>query len=259
MKNKLSYLLRAGPVLAVCLCALLLSATSASAVILDDFSNPFTFIGGNSKLEVDYVTADCGTASASTHPTIDCDTQTLLSGVLGGARDTTLTCTAGPADDDEATAEAYIVGGELKYSNDTDVSSDLFLAYVGLDDCDLTVGSAFLLRVEFTEADLADSVVNWLVKTGQDGGGETAAEATVTRNTSTGPHVLLFPFAAFIAQDANIDFTDVDYTSVEIQSVLAGDYELEILESAIPEPLTMLGMFLGLGSIGAYIRRRRMF
>ena len=26
----------------------------------------------------------------------------------------------------------------------------------------------------------------------------------------------------------------------------------------IPEPLTMLGMFLGLGSVGAYIRRRRM-
>ena len=28
--------------------------------------------------------------------------------------------------------------------------------------------------------------------------------------------------------------------------------------SAVPEPLTMLGMFLGLGGVGAYIRRRRM-
>jgi len=26
----------------------------------------------------------------------------------------------------------------------------------------------------------------------------------------------------------------------------------------VPEPLTMLGMFLGLGTVGAYIRRRRM-
>ena len=25
----------------------------------------------------------------------------------------------------------------------------------------------------------------------------------------------------------------------------------------VPEPLTMLGMFLGLGGVGAYIRRRR--
>jgi len=27
--------------------------------------------------------------------------------------------------------------------------------------------------------------------------------------------------------------------------------------TVVPEPLTMMGMFLGLGSVGAYIRRRR--
>jgi hypothetical protein len=242
--------------LVACVCALVLSASSASAVILDDFSNPFTFTGGNSKLEVDYVTT--GT-DKDIHPLVDTDTQSGLSGVLGGSRNTKLTCTAGSTTDPNKTAEAYIIGGELIYSNDTGVSSDLLLEYVGLDDDDLTVGSAFLLRVEFTAADLAGSAVNWKVMTGQDGGGETAADATVTRYTSTGAHALLFPFAAFIAQDANIDFTDVDYTSVEIQSVTDGDYVLEIVESAVPEPLTMLGMFLGLGSIGAYIRRRRMF
>ena len=30
------------------------------------------------------------------------------------------------------------------------------------------------------------------------------------------------------------------------------------VSTAVPEPLTMLGMFLGLGSVGAYIRKRRM-
>jgi len=34
------------------------------------------------------------------------------------------------------------------------------------------------------------------------------------------------------------------------------DTSLQI--AVVPEPLTMLGMFLGLGSVGAYIRRRRM-
>ncbi len=40
----------------------------------------------------------------------------------------------------------------------------------------------------------------------------------------------------------------------------ARDYNLvlAITESAVPEPLTMLGLFLGLGSVGNYIRSRRM-
>ena len=35
-----------------------------------------------------------------------------------------------------------------------------------------------------------------------------------------------------------------------------GTYDTGVLK-IVPEPLTMLGMFLGLGSVGAYIRRRR--
>ena len=46
------------------------------------------------------------------------------------------------------------------------------------------------------------------------------------------------------------DGTDDDYQ----------DFVAEVSKVApVPEPLTILGMFLGLGSIGAYIRRRRMF
>lgn len=45
------------------------------------------------------------------------------------------------------------------------------------------------------------------------------------------------------------------YTNI-ISSYNAGRGDLAAL--AVPEPLTMLGMFLGLGSVGAYIRKRRM-
>jgi hypothetical protein len=37
----------------------------------------------------------------------------------------------------------------------------------------------------------------------------------------------------------------------------AGEYWFSHDAVVVPEPLTMLGMFLGLGSVGAYIRRRR--
>ena len=38
---------------------------------------------------------------------------------------------------------------------------------------------------------------------------------------------------------------------------MTAGYTVTDLGPVIPEPLTMLGMFLGLGSVGAYIRRRR--
>ncbi len=46
----------------------------------------------------------------------------------------------------------------------------------------------------------------------------------------------------------------------ESQWVAGGNAPVPAWEasSPIPEPLTMLGMFLGLGSVGAYIRKRRM-
>jgi len=51
----------------------------------------------------------------------------------------------------------------------------------------------------------------------------------------------------------------LQWGSFDVQIVHLGGGEVEVaLAPHVPEPLTMLGMFLGLGSVGAYIRKRRM-
>ena len=48
------------------------------------------------------------------------------------------------------------------------------------------------------------------------------------------------------------------YDTGQGSSPTAGPTALQLELDVIPEPLTLLGMFLGLGSVGAYIKRRRM-
>ncbi|HUU82947.1 MAG TPA: PEP-CTERM sorting domain-containing protein [Phycisphaerae bacterium] len=100
------------------------------------------------------------------------------------------------------------------------------------------------------------------VWTGQDGGGETAATASVTKNFAlAASFVGIFPFAEFTVQDPNLDLTDVDKLLYTFDSTPApnggGDYALEFLESGtIPEPVTVAGLLIGLSTLAGYVRRR---
>jgi hypothetical protein len=71
---------------------------------------------------------------------------------------------------------------------------------------------------------------------------------------------------SFIVQGYRVDVTPLSLDSVGGTNFSGGnpwaqpdrDVMAQFEVTAIPEPLTMLGVFLGLGSVGAYIRRRRM-
>jgi hypothetical protein len=49
----------------------------------------------------------------------------------------------------------------------------------------------------------------------------------------------------------------IDYNNIEERNVYTGE-ALWGIWTAVPEPLTMLGVFLGVSSLGAYIRRRKL-
>ena len=51
-------------------------------------------------------------------------------------------------------------------------------------------------------------------------------------------------------------FTD-GFASQFVPDGYGSGFEATLKLQAVPEPLTMVGMFLGLGSVGAYIRKRR--
>ncbi|HUU89921.1 MAG TPA: PEP-CTERM sorting domain-containing protein [Phycisphaerae bacterium] len=100
------------------------------------------------------------------------------------------------------------------------------------------------------------------VWTGQDAG-ETAGNASVTKNfTLQATFVGIFPFADFSLIDPNLDFTDVDKLLYTFDSDPApngaGDYDIRLLESGtIPEPVTMAGLLIGIGTLAGYVRKRR--
>lgn len=60
------------------------------------------------------------------------------------------------------------------------------------------------------------------------------------------------------AQVWNAGFTSGDTDPTDPPGDDSVDYHILAPNSIIPEPLTVLGLVLGLGSVGAYIKRRRM-
>ena len=69
---------------------------------------------------------------------------------------------------------------------------------------------------------------------------------------------MVFLFSNFSDTTASL-FTSAD----EVEFFFEGtevelDMTVDMIRQHVPEPLTMLGMFLGLGSVGAYIRKRRL-
>ena len=63
----------------------------------------------------------------------------------------------------------------------------------------------------------------------------------------------------FHVYDINLDTGVATSLGYDLRSQLPGNITMMGgLSEVVPEPLTMLGVFLGVGGIGAYIRRRRM-
>jgi hypothetical protein len=253
---------RAGTLVAACGLAVLLMASSARAVIdIDHFEQGF----------VDDVTAGSvlivGNGLGGNAPTTASSTQTGLVTVYGGNRKATLTWVSGDGTI-SAEAENVIVPPNhfLEVNNGANDRSVMTLVYDGDAGTgnlgDLTDGGlATRLVLTQLRADINASIT----VTFEDSGGSVDSVTHLVLVPVTPPGIVLsFLFSDY---DASVDFTDIDKLTVTLTDVNATDavdFQIDGItvldrppEGIIPEPVTMLGMVLGLGGVGAYLRRRR--
>lgn len=244
---------RAVMFLAVVGCAVLMTATSASAVMIDDFSD-----GGFSiSVQDGYV----GPPPPDRLPQVATDDQDSLTNVLGGRRRVTLTWQQGDGSsvkDITATVEESVARlGFDADSGDPDYKGTLLVEYLG-------GSAAAAASKDDVDADLTDGGT-WsgigLYSLSSDGTADVTLTLTdMSSNTFSvtfvdvdSPGMIFWDFDDF----TGVDETHIGFVSLLIQGDLIGDYSYSSLESAIPEPLTMLGMFAGIAGIGGYLRKRR--
>lgn len=245
----------AGPL--VVMCAVLLVVSNANAVIeIDHFEDDFLVTAGGgiggSVLTVDSTVDTTSTAA-----------QTGLADVYGGDRTAVLTYLSGTGTT-SATAEAINdtpPAHFLELTNGADDRSSLSITYDG--DAgggnlgDLTEGGlAMQIILRVLKADLNASVTIEF----EDGDGSIDSQTqTVLTDIAPPGMALFFNYASY---NASVDFTNIARMTViltDVGGTDAVDFQIDSIESGvIPEPLTMLGMFIGLGGVGAYIRKRRM-
>ncbi len=240
-------LVKMGALVAICAVALFLSASQARATIIDHF------IDDIADLQVNNVTTD----------QFDCSTG--LANVLGGTRKVHLKWNAGDSGpNSEATITTVGTDHFLDFSNPTDGvnwSTTLTLKY----DADPTPatdngsenGHFDLSDCDFLEIGMlgADTKTNahWTLV---DQDSSSTVDVAIPVIPFITPTTLITPFASF----TGINFADLKSIQLVIDGPNAGDYRVDFIgcDTVIPEPLTMLGLFMGLGGVGAYIRKRRM-
>lgn len=85
-----------------------------------------------------------------------------------------------------------------------------------------------------------------------------AGSSSLSQMVPTGASNLVFDYADFIG---TADFTDVTMASFLMDQVPSGDSLIHAFITGepgpvIPEPLTMIGLCLGVGGLTRYLRRR---
>jgi len=215
----------------MCACVVLFAASQSSALIIDHFEDDIT---------------DMLVNSGTTHD----DEDTLgITNDLSVATDRNIALDyTGPVDHN---AQAFIaLGGGLhylSYANSSQGTSTLTLTYTMDDNADLSTCDYILIK---TDSDLGDAATSLYIR---DALGNDDTSNTII---PAGGSVQAFSYADF----ATVDFTKVVEIVLTINGGDAFDADIDAIECGglIPEPVTMLGLFLGLGGVGAYIRKRRM-
>lgn len=233
------HLFQAGLVIMLCV---MLSASFASAVTIDDFKTGAFSIGNGAAGTVN--STDAGT------------------GMIGGERETTLRWIAGgnPALHSNSAVVASGVG-VLAWDNGDAIEGDLVLVYdgvgsPGLGSVDLTDGgTATQFLIGYQDGD--GNPVKITIEVTDSDSSDAAFDTFTTVNGGSG--VLAINFSDF----TGIDFTQVDKLEYTFYTPdpdgLGGDHNFTFLKSGvIPEPVTMVGVFCGLLSLGGYIRKRKL-
>jgi hypothetical protein len=167
--------------------------------------------------------------------------QTLLSEVLGGTRDATLTTTAV----DGGQSELYTSSGKLQWANAPSHISTATLVYDNFTDVDLTVGGGN----QYIEAIFTFIDQNTTLDITLDDGAVSFTRSLTA--TVGGAQTLYFNFSEY----TGVDETSIDKITVKLSGEAAGDATLDLVNATgIPEPSTMALVSLGLLALA---RRRR--
>lgn len=219
-----------------CVCLVALPCGMASAVIVDHFaSTPFFNL-----------TVTPGTLFASqTGDAITGAATTLTSNV----RSESLQLVISDVNSEASAVHNPTTNTNVDYSNRTGTSSTFILQYT-------------FAAADFTDGGASSNV--YIILTAGDLSGATM-KCTLTDGTTTstvsvfqpaGPTIDLFAFSSF---NPLLNLNAITGITYELDSVLAQDAEFDAIQTGgnIPEPMTMAGLIMGLGSLSYYVRRRR--
>jgi len=234
--------------------ALFLFAQPAAAGTIDHFEVTSGGVGG-----IEYI----GVSEYNSNPSFFAQTATFTDTVvspslLGGVRQVNLTWVSGNHGG-SGTVLLDPANSYLNYANTPGVDSKLLLTYNGGDatngfaDTDFTdSGASDSILVKYLFSDLGSTVKITVFD------GVTSATQSMTAPSGASIEAFLFtgftPSGGFNASSWN----SINQVIVEVDSVNAGDYKIDLLGSGtIPEPVTMCGMLLGITGLVRYTRRRR--
>jgi hypothetical protein len=215
--------------------ALLLGISStASATLIDNFST------SQGILDVTNGETDWSTASGP--------------GILGGHRDITISGAAADGDLDGFVplATAQVSGGQLRVSNTSQISSVVTVAWdgagyegaaAGLGAAgDLSTAIAIVVSVTSIDQPLT---IEFIMTEGLN----TATASALVSTTGQ----IVFGLGSFVG-DA-INFASVDSIKMVIEGPAAYDVDIDIVETAVPEPSTMLLSGAALLALGLLRKR----
>ena len=205
----------------------LLTSAEATVIMIDDFQDGDVNLTANSTIP-----------SSSSNET--------ATSAIGGTRETGITYESGPL-----SVRANTALEMLSFSSDTMTAGDFNLAYdangIGLN-ADLTNGGINkTLFVDLILAD-ADSILTVTL--------QSIDEATSTSHSLseslTGPGLAEFGLNGFIG----VDPTDIEAIFINIEGAPNGDYAIDQIYVAVPEPSSMIIWSMSALSLIAFYRRR---
>jgi len=226
-----------------CICFVAMPAASASALVIDHFDSG---VGYSMAVNAGSPAASATAAERVAALAIGGDRQVDLTFVSTG-----ITGLGASVDHPTVTASLHV----LAYSDDATVMSVLKLTYAGpagtgFTPTDITSGgTATSLNILYLSSDLGSTTICTVTDSLNNVG-------TLSQLSPSGASVGSFLFTGF---SGAVDFTKVVKIQYEIDSVANGDYVIDALETGgqVPEPMTMAGLAMGLGSLSYYIRKRR--
>lgn len=194
---------------------------------------------------------------ATTFDTVVTKSETDLSGVYGGSRDTSYTVgNAGLQADLDFGTRMSLGDGWYSHSNDLSTWSKGTLTYNGGGSglgLDLTSGTKFSVDASFDHVgNEKQSVLSIIINDGTH-------TATVAKSWTTYESIGLtteeFLFSAFTTVNPHIDLSSIDSIALYLETDNAGDYSVRNFstDATVPEPATIV--LLGLGCLVLLKRR----